>query len=92
MCSTLAVAGILWTGLLLATAMVQTCKVTHPTNAPWKVRTVPYGKIMGMVKKVTVVYITEYRYEHNSLSWLMVFNAKHDRYIGWVYWEFISRY
>jgi hypothetical protein len=47
---------------------------------------------MGMVKKVTVVYITEYRYEHNSLSWLMVFNAKHDRYIGWVYREFISRY
>lgn len=87
-----ALIGMLLTSALPVTSMAQTCKVTDPTTTPLNVRVTPNGKIIGTVKNGTVVYISEYRYDNEGRPWAMVFNAKNDRYLGWVYREFLSCY
>ena len=77
---------------LSVSAHAQTCQVTDPTGTPLNVRTAPNGKITGKIKNGTVVYVGEYRYDSKGRPWAMVFDAKTDQYIGWVYHEFISCY
>lgn len=77
---------------LPATAMAQTCKVTDPTNTPLNVRSAPNGKIIGKVKNGTVVYATDYATDSKGRGWTLVFNAKNNKYIGWVFREFVSCY
>ncbi|AWY19471.1 SH3 domain-containing protein [Moraxella bovis] len=73
-------------------AHAQTCKVTDPTGTPLNVRATPNGKIIGKIKNNTTVYVSEYAYDDKGRPWIMVFNAKTSKYIGWVYREFISCY
>lgn len=73
-------------------AHAQTCKVTDPTGTPLNVRATPNGKIIDQVKNGTIVYVSEYDEDSKGRAWAMIFNAKNDKYIGWVYREFISCY
>lgn len=73
-------------------AHAETCKVTDPTGTPLNARATPNGKIIGKVKNGTVVYVSEYSYDNKGRPWALIFNAKNDKYIGWVYREFISCY
>lgn len=73
-------------------AHAQTCKVADPTGTPLNVRATPNGKTIGKVPNGTVVYVSQYDYDNKGRPWAMVFNAKTDKYIGWVYREFISCY
>ncbi len=75
-----------------ATALAQTCKVTDPTGTLLNARDAPNGKVIGQIKNGTVVYVSEYDYDNKGRPWALVFNARTDRYIGWVYREFISCY
>lgn len=73
-------------------AYAETCKVTDPTGTPLNARATPYGKIIGKLKNGTTVYITDYDYDHKGRPWVLVFNAKNNRYIGWVYRDYLSCY
>lgn len=73
-------------------AHAQTCKVTDPTGTPLNARATPNGKIISKVKNNTVVYVSEYAYDDKGRPWALVFNAKNNKYIGWVFREFISCY
>lgn len=75
-----------------AAASAQTCKVTDPTGSLLNARDTPNGKAIGQIKNGTLVYVSEYDYDNKGRPWALVFNAKTDRYIGWVYREFISCY
>ncbi|MFB2539719.1 MULTISPECIES: SH3 domain-containing protein [unclassified Acinetobacter] len=77
---------------LSSVAFAQTCKVTDPSSTPLNVRTAPMGKIIGKVANGTVVYTTEYAEDDKGRPWTLIFNAKNDKKIGWVYREFISCY
>lgn len=77
---------------LSVSAYAQTCKVTDPTGTPLNVRATPNGKIIGKINNNITVYVGEYTYDDKGRPWAMVFNAKTDKYIGWVYREFISCY
>lgn len=77
---------------LSVSAHAQTCKVTDPTGTPLNVRATPNGKVIGKVKNNTVVYVSKYDYDNKGRPWALIFNAKNDKYIGWVYREFISCY
>lgn len=79
--------------LLFATpAYAQTCKVTDPTGTPLNVRAAVAGKIIGKLANGKVVYITESRYDDKGRPWVLIFDAKTDNYIGWVFREFVSCY
>lgn len=80
------------TVVLSVSAHAQTCKVTDPTGTPLNVRATPNGKIIGKLKNNTTVYISEYDYDEKERTWALVFDAKTDKYIGWVFREFISCY
>lgn len=73
-------------------AHAETCKVTDPTGTPLNARATPNGKIIGKVSNGKVIYTSEYDYDNKGRPWAMVFDAKNDRYIGWVFREFISCY
>jgi len=75
-----------------AAASTQTCKVTDPTGTPLNARATPNGKVIGQVKNGTTVYVSEYDYDDKGRPWVLVFHARTDRYIGWVFHEFISCY
>lgn len=77
---------------LSVSAYAETCKVTDPTDTPLNVRSAPNGKIIGKVKNGTVVHVGEYGYDGQGRPWVVVFDVKTDKYIGWVYREFISCY
>lgn len=78
--------------LLTSTAYAQTCKVTDPTGTPLNVRDGVSGKVIGKLTNGRVVYVAEYGYDYKNRPWVLVFDAKTDDYIGWVYREFISCY
>lgn len=67
-------------------------KVTDPTGTPLNARATPNGKVIGQVKNGTTVYVSEYDYDDKGRPWVLVFHARTDRYIGWVFREFISCY
>lgn len=90
--STLAAIGLSMVFTMPTTAFAQTCKVTDPTGIPLNARATPNGKIIGQVKNGTTVYVSEYDYDNKGRPWALVFNARTDRYIGWVFREFISCY
>lgn len=75
-----------------ADSQAQTCKVTDPTGTPLNARATPNGKVVGKVNNGTVVYVAQYDYDDKGRPWALVFNAKNNKYIGWVYREFISCY
>lgn len=77
---------------LSTTALAQTCKVTDPTGTPLKVRTAPYGKVIGKLQNGKTVYISDIRYDRNGKPWTMAFDARSDRYLGWVYRDYLSCY
>ncbi len=83
-------------GALLAavsfTAQAEVCAVTDPTGTPLKVRTEPYGKVVGKLKNGTKVTVLDYAEDKNGKSWVFVANAKTGLAIGWIYREFISCY
>lgn len=78
--------------LASTSAFAETCKVTDPTGTPLKVRAKPYGKVLGTLKNGQVIYFTEHQIDKNGKPWVMAFDAKTDRYLGWVYREFVSCY
>lgn len=78
--------------LFIVPAQAQTCKVTDPTATQLNVRSSAGGKIVGKLPNGKVVYITEYDYDNNGKPWVLVFDAKTDKYIGWVFREFVSCY
>lgn len=83
----------LFTTLTLSvSAYAQTCKVTDPTGTPLNVRATPNGKIIGKINNNITVYVSEYAYDDKGRPWALVFDAKNDKYIGWVFREFISCY
>lgn len=77
---------------LSTNAFAQTCKVTDPTGTPLKVRTAPYGKVIGKLSNGKTVYISDIRYDRNNKPWALAFDARTDRYLGWVYRDYISCY
>ncbi|MDO5770301.1 MAG: SH3 domain-containing protein [Psychrobacter sp.] len=78
--------------LFTAPAYAQTCKVTDPTGTPLNVRSSAAGKVIGKLANGRVVYITDYEYDQKGRSWVLIFDAKTDNYIGWVFREFVSCY
>lgn len=73
-------------------ALAQTCKATDPTGTPLNVRAEPNGKVIGQIKNGTMISVSAYEYDNKNKPWALAFNVKTDRYIGWVYREFISCY
>lgn len=90
--STLTAIGLSMALAMPTTAFAQTCKVTDPTGTPLNARATPNGKVIGQVKNGTTVYVSEYDYDDKGRPWVLVFHARTDRYIGWVFREFISCY
>lgn len=81
--------------LVVVPAQAQTCKVTDPTGSKLNVRSSAGssgGKVIGKLENGRVVYITEYDYDKNGKPWVLVFDARTNRYIGWVFREFVSCY
>ena len=81
--------------LFILPAQAQTCKVTDPTGSKLNVRSSAGssdGKVIGKLANGKVVYIAEYAYDKNGKPWVLVFDAKTDRYIGWIFREFVSCY
>lgn len=81
--------------LFIIPAQAQTCKVTDPTGSKLNVRSSAgssHGKVIGKLNNGKVVYIAEYDYDKNGKPWVLVFDAKTDQYIGWVFREFVSCY
>lgn len=76
----------------LVSAEAQVCKVTDPTNTKLNVRDRPSGKIIGKLANGRVVYIADTDYDDKDRPWALVFDAKTDRYLGWVFREFVSCY
>ena len=90
--STLTAIGLSMALAMPTTAFAQPCKVTTPTGTPLNARATPNGKVIGQVKNGTTVYVSEYDYDDKGRPWVLVFHARTDRYIGWVFREFISCY
>ena len=81
--------------LFIVPAQAQTCKVTDPTGSKLNVRSSAGstdGKVIGKLANGRIVYIAEYDYDRNGKPWVLVFDAKTDRYIGWIFREFVSCY
>ena len=78
--------------LFIVPAQAQTCKVTDPTSTQLNVRSSAAGKIIGKLANGKVVYIAEWDYDAKGQPWVLVFDAKTDKYIGWVFREFVSCY
>lgn len=81
--------------LFIIPAQAQTCKVTDPTGTPLNVRSSAGssdGKVIGKLANGKVVYIAEYDYDKNGKPWVLVFDTRTDRYIGWIFREFVSCY
>ena len=76
----------------LVSAEAQVCKVTDPTTSKLNVRDSPSGKIIGKLANGRLVYIDDVDYDAKGRAWALVFDAKTDRYLGWVFREFISCY
>ncbi len=76
----------------LVSAQAQVCKVTDPTTTKLNVRDSPSGKIIGKLANGRVVYIADTDYDYKGKPWVLVFDAKTDRYLGWVFREFVSCY
>lgn len=77
---------------LPATAMAETCKVADPSGTPLKYRTAPYGKVIGSLKNGTSVYINGEKYDNNSKLWVRAFSSKTNKFLGWVYYDYLSCY
>ncbi len=71
-------------------AYANTCKVTDPTSTPLNVRAKVAGKVIATVPNGKTVYITEYDYDKKGRPWVLIFDARTNKYIGWVYREFVS--
>lgn len=81
--------------LFIVPAQAQTCKVTDPTGTPLNVRSSAGSSDGKVIEKLTngrVVYIAAYDYDKNGNPWVLVFDARTDKYIGWVFREFVSCY
>lgn len=76
----------------LVSAQAQVCKVTDPTTTKLNVRDNPSGKIIGKLANGRVIYIADTDYDDKGRAWVLVFDAKTDRYLGWVFREFVSCY
>lgn len=79
-------------GMLSTSALAETCKVTDPTNTPLNARATPNGKIIGKLQNGRVIYISDIQYDKKGKAWAMAFDARTDRYLGWVYRDYISCY
>ncbi|WP_394261306.1 SH3 domain-containing protein [Moraxella boevrei] len=83
------------TGIALATtlpisAFAKTCLVADSSGTPLKYRSAPYGKVLGTLKNGTYVYITEWKYDSNGKPWVRAFRHSDDKYLGWVYYDYLS--
>lgn len=87
-----AIAGIAMATFISQSALANTCKVTDPTDTPLNARQTPNGKIIGSVKNNTIVIVLAYDYDNKGRPWALIFDAKDNRYLGWVFREFISCY
>lgn len=88
--SFLAVTALTLATALPATAMAQTCKVADPSGTPLKYRSAPYGKIIGSLKNGTSVYINGEKYDDNGKLWVRAFSSKTNKFLGWVYYDYLS--
>ena len=66
------------------------CKVTDPTNTPLNVRKEPAGKILRTVKNGSLVVVRDYDSDHKGQPWVLIYDAKTNKRIGWVIREFVS--
>ncbi|WP_201537340.1 SH3 domain-containing protein [Psychrobacter immobilis] len=78
--------------LFIMPVQAQTCKVTDPTGSQLNVRSSAAGKVTGKLSNGKVVYITDLDYDDKGKPWVLIFDAKNDNYIGWVFREFVSCY
>ena len=75
---------------LPATAMAETCKVADPSGTPLKYRSAPYGKVIGSLKNGTSVYVNGEKYDSNGNLWVRAFSSKTNKFLGWVYYDYLS--
>ncbi len=75
---------------LTVSAHAETCLVADPSGTPLKYRQAPYGKVLGTLKNGTYVYITDWQYDKNGKPWVRVFRHSDDKYLGWVYYNYLS--
>ncbi len=78
--------------LLPATAMAETCQVADPSGTPLKYRSAPYGKVHGSLKNGTFVYINGEKYDANGKLWVRAFSSQSNKFLGWVYHDYLSCY
>lgn len=71
-------------------ASAKTCKVADPIGTPLKYRSAPYGKVLGALSNGTYIYISEFRTDKNGQLWVRAFSEYDDRYLGWVYYKYLS--
>lgn len=86
---------LLGTVLALAStsAFAETCRVTDPTGTPLISVPRPMAKSLAKPKTVQLIYYTDYQNDKKKgCPWVLSFNTKGNKYIGWVYREFVSYY
>lgn len=71
-------------------AYAETCLVADPTGTPLKYRSVPYGKVLGSLPNGTPIYINDWRIDKNGKPWVRAFRHYNNRYLGWVYYNYLS--
>lgn len=82
-------------GLMLSlssAAFAQTCQVTDPTDTLLNVRTQPYGAIVGQLDNGVEVRVIDSDYDTKGRPWSAVVESRNNRFLGWVYREYISCY
>lgn len=73
-----------------ASAHAEVCLVADPTGTPLKYRSAPYGKVLGTMRNGTQVYINGWKTDKNGKPWVRAFHYDTDRYLGWVYYNYLS--
>lgn len=73
-----------------STAHAESCMVADPTNTPLKYRSAPYGKVLGTLPNGTWIYINDWKIDKNGKPWVRAFSHSNNRFLGWVYYNYLS--
>ncbi len=73
-------------------AHAESCLVADPTNTPLKYRSAPYGKVLGSLPNGTPIYINDWKYDKKGKPWVRAYSHSSNRYLGWVYYNYLSCY